>query len=46
MENHLSSGSGMGGHAAEIMKQYCNGFIKKPFDIKTLSLKIREIPDR
>lgn len=41
----LSSGYSMNGHAANILARGCNGFIQKPFDIKTLSLKIREILD-
>ena len=39
----LSSGYSLGGQASEIMEQGCNGFIQKPFSIKALSHKIREI---
>jgi two-component system, cell cycle sensor histidine kinase and response regulator CckA len=39
----LSSGYSISGEAREILNRGCNGFIQKPFDIKTLSCKIREI---
>ncbi len=39
----LSSGYSLNGDAAQILKRGCNGFIQKPFDIMTLSKKIREI---
>ncbi len=39
----LSSGYSIEGQATEILKRGCNGFIKKPFNIKELSHKIREI---
>ena len=39
----LSSGYSLDGQATEILKQGCNGFIQKPFNLKGLSLKIREI---
>ena len=39
----LSSGYSINGHAKEILERGCNGFIQKPFDIKKLSRKIREI---
>jgi PAS domain S-box-containing protein len=39
----LSSGYSLHGDAAQILKHGCNGFIQKPFDIMTLSKKIREI---
>ncbi|MCK4836520.1 MAG: response regulator [Candidatus Aminicenantes bacterium] len=39
----LSSGYGLNGQAAEVMKRGCDGFIQKPFDIKELSRKVREI---
>ena len=39
----LSSGYGINGQAAEVLKRGCNGFIQKPFNIKELSKKIREI---
>jgi CheY-like chemotaxis protein len=42
----LSSGYSIDGQATEILKRGCNGFIQKPFDLKDLSLKLREIMDR
>ncbi|HEC99941.1 MAG TPA: PAS domain-containing sensor histidine kinase [Proteobacteria bacterium] len=39
----LSSGYSIEGQATEILKRGCNGFIQKPFTIKQLSKKIREI---
>jgi two-component system, cell cycle sensor histidine kinase and response regulator CckA len=39
----LSSGYGINGQATEIMDRGCNGFIQKPFNIKTLSKKIRDV---
>ncbi|MBW2172751.1 MAG: PAS domain S-box protein [Deltaproteobacteria bacterium] len=42
----LSSGYSIDGQANEILERGCNGFIQKPFDMKTLSLEIREILDR
>jgi two-component system, cell cycle sensor histidine kinase and response regulator CckA len=39
----LSSGYSISGEARQIMNRGCNGFIQKPFDIKALSCKIREI---
>ncbi|UCG99961.1 MAG: PAS domain S-box protein [Deltaproteobacteria bacterium] len=42
----LSSGYSIDGQATQILKRGCNGFIQKPFDIKELSNKIREILDR
>ncbi|MFH1674613.1 MAG: PAS domain S-box protein [Pseudomonadota bacterium] len=41
----LCSGYSIDGHAMEILEQGCDGFIQKPFDIKGLSHKIREILD-
>jgi PAS domain S-box-containing protein len=41
----LSSGYSINGQAAVILARGCNGFIQKPFDLKTLSQKIREILD-
>jgi len=41
----LSSGYSMNKEAAEILKRGCNGFIPKPFDIKKLSSKVREVLD-
>ncbi len=39
----LSSGYSINGYAQEILDRGCNGFIQKPFSIKQLSLKIREV---
>jgi len=39
----LSSGYSINGEATEILDRGCNGFIQKPFDVKNLSKKIREI---
>ncbi|MBW1697139.1 MAG: response regulator [Deltaproteobacteria bacterium] len=39
----LSSGYSIAGEAEEILSRGCNGFIQKPFDLKRLSKKIREI---
>ena len=39
----LSSGYSINGQATEILKKGCNGFIQKPFSLKELSKKIREI---
>ena len=41
----LSSGYSIDGQAMEIMERGCHGFIQKPFSIKDLSNKIREILD-
>jgi CheY-like chemotaxis protein len=41
----LSSGYSVDGEATEILERGCNGFIQKPFNIKELSAKIREILD-
>jgi two-component system cell cycle sensor histidine kinase/response regulator CckA len=41
----LSSGYSIDGQAKEIMEKGCDGFIQKPFDIKELSHKVREILD-
>lgn len=42
----LSSGYSIDGKATEILNRGCDGFIQKPFDIKGLSKKIREILDK
>ncbi len=42
----LSSGYSMDGQTKEIMKNGCKGFIQKPFSIRELSYKVREILDR
>jgi len=39
----LSSGYSLDGEASEIMARGCNGFIQKPFGIRELSQKIREV---
>ncbi|MCX5917161.1 MAG: PAS domain S-box protein [Deltaproteobacteria bacterium] len=39
----LSSGYSIDGEASQIMSRGCNGFIQKPFGIKELSQKIREV---
>jgi len=39
----LASGYSIDGEASEIMAQGCNGFIQKPFSMKKLSSKIREV---
>ena len=39
----LSSGYSINGQATEIMDRGCDGFIQKPFKLKELSQKLREI---
>ena len=39
----LSSGYSLDGQATEILERGCNGFIQKPFNMRALSQKIREI---
>ena len=41
----LSSGYSLNGKAQAILDSGCQGFIQKPFNLKTLSRKIREILD-
>jgi two-component system, cell cycle sensor histidine kinase and response regulator CckA len=41
----LSSGYSINGQATEILGRGCNGFIQKPFKMKELSQKLREILD-
>jgi len=41
----LSSGYSIKGQATEIMDRGCDGFIQKPFKMKELSQKLREILD-
>ena len=41
----LSSGYSIDGQAAQILERGCNGFVQKPFNMKKLSHKIREILD-
>jgi CheY-like chemotaxis protein len=42
----LSSGYSINGQATEILQRGCDGFIQKPFQLKELSGKIREILDK
>jgi PAS domain S-box-containing protein len=39
----LSSGYSIDGQATEILERGCNGFMQKPFSLKDLSTKIREV---
>jgi CheY-like chemotaxis protein len=41
----LSSGYSINGDAGEILDRGCDGFIQKPFKLKELSQRIREILD-
>lgn len=41
----LSSGYSIDGQATEILNRGCNGFIQKPFNLQTLSRKLRKILD-
>jgi len=42
----LSSGYSIDGQASEILERGCDGFIQKPFNIKELSGKIREVLEK
>jgi two-component system cell cycle sensor histidine kinase/response regulator CckA len=42
----LSTGYSINGQATEILERGCDGFIQKPFRMKELSHKIREVLDR
>ncbi len=42
----LSSGYSINGQATEILNRGCDGFIQKPFNMKQLSQKLREILDK
>lgn len=42
----LASGYSINGQATEILNRGCDGFIQKPFSVKDLSQKIREILDK
>ena len=42
----LSSGYSIDGQANEILNRGCNGFAQKPFNVKALARKVREILDR
>jgi len=41
----LSSGYSIEGRATEILERGCDSFIQKPFNMRQLSQKIREILD-
>jgi two-component system cell cycle sensor histidine kinase/response regulator CckA len=41
----LSSGYSIEGQASQILARGCDGFIQKPFNIKKLSHKLREVLD-
>ena len=42
----LSSGYSINGQAKTILSKGCDGFIQKPFGLKNLSHKLREILDK
>jgi len=42
----LSSGYSINGEATEILERGCNGFAQKPFSMKELSRRIRDILDK
>jgi DNA-binding NtrC family response regulator len=42
----LSSGYSIDGQAKEILNRGCNGFIQKPFDLRSLSHEIRQVLDK
>jgi CheY-like chemotaxis protein len=42
----LSSGYSINGQATNMLKQGCRGFVQKPYSIKELSARIREILDQ
>jgi two-component system cell cycle sensor histidine kinase/response regulator CckA len=42
----LSSGYSIDGQAKDILERGCDGFIQKPFDIKDLSVTIRQLVDK
>jgi hypothetical protein len=39
----LSSGYSINGEASKILKKGCGGFIQKPFNLNSLSQKIRSL---
>jgi DNA-binding response OmpR family regulator len=41
----LISSSPINGEAGDVLRKSCDGFIEKPFNMKRLSTKIREIVD-
>lgn len=42
----LSSGYSLEGQAREIMERGCRGFLQKPFELETLSQKVRAVLDK
>ena len=42
----LCSGYSINGQASKIMERGCDGFIQKPFNLKQLSAKIRDVLDK
>jgi CheY-like chemotaxis protein len=42
----LCSGYSINGQASKIMERGCDGFIQKPFTLKQLSAKIRDVLDK
>lgn len=42
----FSSGYGINSKIIELLNRGCNSFIQKPFDMKTLSIKIRSVLDK
>ncbi len=42
----LSSGYSINGQAVHILEKGCMGFIQKPFDLRALSQKVREVLDK
>ncbi|MDY7031652.1 MAG: response regulator [Thermodesulfobacteriota bacterium] len=42
----LSTGYSIDGQAADILNKGCNGFIQKPFNVRELSQKLREVLDQ
>jgi two-component system cell cycle sensor histidine kinase/response regulator CckA len=42
----LSSGYSINGQAKEILDRGCNGFIQKPYSLKDLSIKVRELLEK
>ena len=42
----LSSGYSINGQAKKILDRGCNAFIQKPFNLKELAKKVREVLDK
>ncbi|MBW2632200.1 MAG: PAS domain S-box protein [Deltaproteobacteria bacterium] len=42
----LSSGYSINGQASRILERGCNSFIQKPFSMKALSMKVREVMEK